>query len=122
MLMATYVLLPWILLFGNYEWSTIRTATVTIFALKFWTSIWAVVAILDNKLYIALGAQMSFFGPFADSFMIVITDLIILSLYMGLPIYFLSMLAWSGERGAGQATSSAGSLGSRSEQAGSKLT
>jgi len=36
--------------FGNYEWDTIKTSTVTNFAIKFWTVIWAVVHLLDMKL------------------------------------------------------------------------
>lgn len=124
MLMGTYFLLPWILLVGKYEWATIMTATITIFAIKFWTSIWAVVDLLDNKLATAIREASGHTGLGAltgQSIMLgVIVDLIILSLYMALPFYFLSILGWGGERGASAATSASGNIGSGANRAGDK--
>jgi hypothetical protein len=124
MLMSTYFLLPWILLVGRYEWSTIKTATITIFAIKFWTSIWAVVDLLDNKLGAAIRQAAGHTGISqytGQSIMLgIILDLLILSLYLGLPFYFLSILGWGGERGASAATSASGNLSSGANKAGEK--
>ena len=124
LLMATYFLLPWVLLVGNYEWSTIKTATITIFAIKFWTSIWAVVDLLDNKLAQALRAASGHSGIYSftgQSLLLgAIIDILILSLYIGLPYYFLSMLGWSGERGAGAATSASNQASQDARGSGNK--
>ena len=121
MLMAIYFLLPWVLLIGNYEWSTIKTSTITIFGIKFWTSIWAVVDLLDNKLAQSIKAA-SGVGFFTQSNVMleVILDVLILALYMGLPYFFLTMLGWAGERGAAAANSQASAGEGAGRQAGSK--
>jgi hypothetical protein len=124
MLMSIYFLLPWILLVGNYEWGTIKTATVTIFAIKFWTSIWAVISLLDNKLLAALSSNRGGVNGWTDfinaqmGFTRIIIDLIILSLYIGLPMFFLSMLAWGGERSASAASESSKGMSSGAKDAG----
>ena len=127
MLMATYFLLPWVLLVGNYSWSTIKTATITIFAIKFWTTIWAVTDFLDSNLQqVILGARDSNFiremlshqNWMLDS----IIDLLVLSLYMALPFFFLSILGWGGERGASAASSASTAAGNEGKAAGNQGT
>tara|TARA_R100001230_G_C5592173_1_gene108109 strand:- start:51 stop:731 length:681 start_codon:yes stop_codon:yes gene_type:complete len=127
MLMATYFLLPWVLLVGNYSWSTIKTATITIFAIKFWTTIWAVTDFLDSNLQqVILGARDSNFihemlshqNWMLDS----IIDLLVLALYMALPYYFLSILGWGGERGASAASSASTAAGNEAKGAGNQGT
>lgn len=124
MLMATYFLLPWVLLVGNYSWSTIKTATVTIFAIKFWTSIWAVIDLLDNKLGQTLSqasGNKGVWGFFSASnqLMYSIVDITILALYMGLPFYFLTILGWGGERGAAAPTQSTTGVANEAKSGGS---
>lgn len=121
MLMGIYFLLPWVLVIGNYEWSAIKTSTITIFGIKFWTSIWAVVDLLDNKLAQAIKSSSGadFFSQ--SNFMLQsILDVLILALYMGLPYFFLQMLGWAGERGASAVNSQAGTAEGGGRQAGSK--
>lgn len=125
MLMATYFLLPWVLLVGNYGWSTIKTATTTIFAIKFWTSIWAVIDVLDNQLAKVLTtatdkSALGAFFSFENQTMHAIIDMLILALYMGLPFYFLSILGWSGEKGASAATTTSGAANQEGRSAGAK--
>lgn len=123
MLMATYFLLPWVLVVGNYEWSTIKSATITIFAMKFWTSIWAVTDILDNNLQQVISdasgvnvfmEKISHQHVMLDS----IVDMLILALYMGLPFYFMTILGWGGERGASAPTQAGGSIAQEGKSAG----
>lgn len=122
MLMSVYFLLPWILLFGNYEWRTVRTALVTVFAIKFWTSIWAVVSLLDNQLMKVIREASGNTGLLAlTNDMILyktLVDIAILSLYIGLPIFFMSMLSWSGEDKASQTNSTSSDLSGAGKQAG----
>ena len=118
MLMGIYFLLPWALLIGNYEWSTIKTATVTIFAIKFWTVIWAVVHLLDMRLLQAM--QVNSVAGATVGFARVIVDMVILSLYLGLPFFFMSMLSWAGERTASVSNDTSGKMGAGAGDAGSK--
>jgi len=122
MLMSIYFLLPWIFLVGNYEFSVIKTGTVTIFAIKFWTSIWAVISLLDNNLSEAIKSYYGISGITVigetSTFITVIVDLLILSLYIGLPMFFLSMLSWGGEKGAAQANGATGSVSGGAKTAG----
>jgi len=125
LLMATYFLLPWVLLVGNYSWSTIKTATITIFAVKFWTAIWAVTDLLDANLQKViidakdsnwLMERLSHENWMLESIIVIL----ILSLYMALPYYFLSILGWSGERGASAPTGAATSANSEGKAAGNQ--
>lgn len=127
MLMATYFLLPWVLLVGNYSWSTVKTSTTTIFAMKFWTSIWAVIEFLDNSLQkVILEASgkdgLSGFLDHQNWMLDSIVDIMVLALYLGLPFYFLSMLGWGGERGASAPTATATGVSSGAQSAGSQGT
>jgi hypothetical protein len=119
LLMMTYFLLPWVLLVGNYEWSTIRTATTTIFAIKFWTAIWAVTELLDNQLFkTILSASGSSGISYENRMMGSIAALITLALYIGAPAYFLSILGWGGESRANASSTMGNSMGTQGQQAG----
>lgn len=120
MLMGIYFLLPWALLIGNYEWSTIKTATVTIFAIKFWSVIWAVVHILDMQLLTTIDNNGKYgVGSLDFAFIEVVIDMVILSLYLGLPFFFMSMLAWAGEKGASASNNASDGMGKGAGSAGS---
>ena len=122
MLMCTYFLLPWVLLFGNYEWKTIKTALLTVFAMKFWTSIWAVVSLLDNQLMKVIREASGNTGLLSltnDMILLkTLVDIAIVSLYVGLPFYFMSMLSWSGENQISQTNESSSNLSGAGKQAG----
>lgn len=121
MLMSIYFLLPWVLLVGNYEWSAIKTSTITIFGIKFWTTIWAVIDLLDNKLTQAIqSASGASIFTLSNAMLEVIIDLLILSLYMGLPFFFLQMLGWAGERGASAGNQAANDQVGSGKSAGNK--
>ena len=125
MLMTTYFLLPWVLIVGNYSWSTIKTATITIFAVKFWTSIWAVADFLDNKLAQVLSEAsgnsgiMGFFDH-QNQLMASMIDIIMLGIYTAVPYYFLQMLGWAGEHGASAPTSTTSAMTNEGRAAGQK--
>lgn len=126
LLMLTYFLLPIALMVGNYEWSTIRTATVAIFAIKFWTVIWAVVSLLDHHLLIALSSSRTGLDGIKDALnasigpMRVIVDVVILGLYLGAPLYLLSLLSWSGESGASVGSQTSNNMASGTKGVGDK--
>ena len=122
-LFSIYFLLPIALVVGGYEWSTIRTATVTIFAIKFWTSIWAVVALLDEKLTTALtvrdGLHPIDYISLTVGFSGIIANILIAAMYISLPLFFMTMLGWAGERGAAAAGSMSSDAGGAAKGAGS---
>jgi hypothetical protein len=112
-LFAVYFLLPLALVFGKYEWSVVVTASIYIFAIKFWSSIWAVVAILDSELTTALsvrdGVHPIDFISLNVGFAAIISSMVIAALYVTLPAFLMSMMTWAGERhmGAGSAMNTA---------------
>lgn len=122
-LFSIYFLLPFALVFGNYEWSTIRTASVTIFAIKFWSAIWAVLVILDNKLTIALtvrdGLHPIDYISISIGFTAIIANLLIAAMYITLPAFFMVMLSWAGERHASAGSEMANSASGSAKGAGS---
>ena len=109
LLFAIYFLLPFILIIGNYQVKTVITVMVTICTVKLWTMIWAVIDLLDSKLAGAIRDLSGFDGAglFTPNnlFLTTIIDLMILTMYIGIPTYFLSMLAWAGQ---GEASVGAG--------------
>jgi|GEM_PF-6736180 len=59
------------------------------------------------------GVISGMFGP-----MRVIVDMVILSLYLGLPFFFMSMLGWAGERQVSTANDASGKMGSGAKDVG----
>lgn len=117
-LMAIYFLLPWAIVIGGYEWQTIKTATVAIFAIKFWTTIWAVVGLLDNKLYQSVTDGAGFFS--GGAMVMTIIDLLTVALYTILPLFFLKILAWAGQLNMPDIGSSARDMSASLEAGGNK--
>ena len=59
------------------------------------------------------GVISGMFGP-----MRVIVDMVILSLYLGLPFFFMSMMSWAGERQVDSANTTSNSMGSGAKDVG----
>lgn len=100
LLMAVYFMLPLILLIGKFETKTVMQSTVFIIAVKFWTVIWAVLDVLDNKFFGVIKAASGTRGLFSltnELIMIkAIFDLAILTFYIAGPLLFMSLLSWAG--------------------------
>jgi hypothetical protein len=122
-LFSIYFLLPIALVIGGYEISTVKTATVTVFAIKFWTSIWAVVALMDDKLTTALtvrdGLHPIDYISLTVGFAGIITNILIAAMYISLPMLLMTMMAWAGERNASAASEMSKGSGSAASGAGS---
>lgn len=93
--------------------------------------IWAVIHILDMQLLktiqastpqFSLGATLMGAGMLSNVLLRAVVDMIILSLYLGLPFFFMSMLAWAGERNAAAGNQATTQMGSGAKDAGSKGT
>jgi hypothetical protein len=102
-LFGVFFLLPLALVFGGYDWSVIKTASIYIFAINFWSSIWAVVAILDSELTTSMsvrdGVHPIDFISLNIGFAAIISSMAIAALYVALPSFLMLMLSWAGERG-----------------------
>ncbi|MEX0926135.1 MAG: conjugal transfer protein TraG N-terminal domain-containing protein [Dehalococcoidia bacterium] len=100
-LLAFYGLLPFVLVFSSYSWSAVFTATIAIFTVKFWSVLWMLAWWLDQNLWAALFPDPSLlFGPGSEGLERRLLSAIISALYIGLPILFSIVIAWSGMKGA----------------------
>lgn len=100
-LLAIYGLLPFILVFSNFRWSAIFTATATIFAVKFWSVLWMLAWWLDQNLWAAMYPDPGLlFGPGSLGKERLLLNAIVSALYIGLPIMFSMVIGWAGIKGA----------------------
>lgn len=122
-LFGIYFLLPIIIVIGGFQVSTIKTAVIVIFIVKFWTSIWLVVALVDDQLAYMLtvrdGVHPIDFISLMVGFDGIIINLTIFGLYVSLPAASLMMLAWSGESSANSSSGVTGSATGAGTAAGS---
>jgi len=123
-LFSVYFLLPIAIVVGGFQLSTIKTAVVTIFAIKFWSSIWAVVAMLDDKLARALSVRDGLhpidFISLNVGFDAIIINLVVVAMYISLPMMLMTFLTWGGERNANASSSVSGSTSAAGTSAGNK--
>jgi TraG-like protein, N-terminal region len=101
-LFAIYMFLPFILVVGRYQLNVIVLGALAIFTVKFWTVMWAVVRLLDEKLALSMFEGQSFwldlFSTNNNSYKRMALQLVILGLYITLPILWTGMMAWTGLR------------------------
>ncbi|MEJ1416243.1 MAG: conjugal transfer protein TraG N-terminal domain-containing protein [Candidatus Sedimenticola sp. (ex Thyasira tokunagai)] len=127
-LMAIYMLLPFVLLFSGFAWDKMILMAVVIFAVKFWTFLWAVAYWLDNNLIEAV--QPGWLAVFVHNDTTLSDDIIefvVMGMYLGLPIIWTTLIGWAGvEVGhavgnfTGKTTSTAQSAGQRGGQMANK--
>ena len=109
-LMTIYFLLPFIMVMSGYSWGMVITATFVVFSLKFLTTIYAVLILLETMLFGAVNqfslnnisnslATSSIGGG--------VIDLSVAAMWIIMPAMWIGMLAWAGIK-AGSAISSGG--------------
>ncbi len=98
MLMGIYMLLPFVVLFSGYSLSAVGTASVAIFALIFMDVLWGVCYWMDNRMLAAVndGSVGSLLGMVWNPQTNMVLDFSIGMLYLGLPLLWLTVLAWAG--------------------------
>ena len=105
-LLAIYMLLPLGLVFSNYSWSVVVTGSIVVFTVKFWSYLWHAAKWLEDNLARAMypdgtsyfGAALANLtdGDFALKTMLI--EMATALLFIGLPVVFSMIVAWSGYR------------------------
>ena len=94
-LMAVYLVLPFLLVFSSYSVETALLVAVGIFALRFLTALWALSAWLDTALTKALG--IAWFDANANNGIAsVIAEMIGYLTFVGFPLVWFFVLGWAG--------------------------
>jgi len=109
-LMTIYFVLPFILVLGGYAWGTVITATVTIFAVRFFTVIFAVLYFLEEKMFAAIISSNNSLSNSLDPASQIgsnVLDIAIAMSWVLMPAAWLGMLAWAGIK-IGSSVSSGG--------------
>ncbi len=101
-LFSIYMLLPFILVLGRFQVNVIVLGAIAIFTVKFWTVMWAIVRLLDEKLSIAMNDDRSIwpelFMTSNNGYKRMALAITILTLYIALPTLWTGMMGWAGVR------------------------
>lgn len=103
-LMAIYTFLGLALILSRYSLNTMILGAIAIFTVKFWSVMWFITDWLDDHLILSMYPNANSLMEFMGSVMSgegvkrLVLNLIILSLYIGLPMIWSGMMAWVGIR------------------------
>jgi hypothetical protein len=125
-LMMTYLLLPFILVFSSYKPGTMVFMSIVIFSIKFWTVLWAIAHWLDDNLLVALrpngGLDLGYFiynNGLTDT---VLSEMVInfttATMYVVMPLFWSGALSWAGFEVGKSISNSTSELRSPSASAG----
>ena len=111
-LMAIYTFLGLVLILSRYSLNTMVLGAIAIFTVKFWSVMWFITDWLDDQLILSMypntSSLMEFLGgiPSGEAVKRLILNVLIMSLYLGLPFIWSVMMAWVGIK-VGQGITSA---------------
>lgn len=98
-LMMIYLLLPFVMLFSSYDIGRMVFMAIVIFAVKFWSVLWAVAHWLDNHLIQALAPKTWMLFDRPDSVLEeMIVQFTIGVMFIVLPLFWSGVLTWAGYR------------------------
>ena len=102
-LMAIYSLLPLIVVFSRYAFSIMITGGLAIFSVKFWTVLWYLAQWIDQNLIASMYPDVNLFFEFLTNSTEQTNKRLLLNfvttcLYIGLPLLWSAMIAWTGAR------------------------
>ena len=118
-LMMFYILLPFPLVLSSYSIGTVINLSIILFAIKFWTVLWAIADWLDNNLLAALQPN-SWYRFYTGS---VVPDVINFTtgmLFIVFPIFWLGVLTWAGFKTGNAINSTIDTTFKPSQNAGSR--
>lgn len=96
-LMAIYLMIPFVLVLSGFSLESVLTASIAIFALKFLTALWAVATWLDTTMIQSL--EIPWWKQFFDESATVnnrIADMLTGLMFVGLPLIWFTVLGWAG--------------------------
>ncbi|PZP98287.1 MAG: conjugal transfer protein TraG [Variovorax paradoxus] len=107
LLMGMYMFLPMIVLLSGYDLKIMLLGGLAIFTVKFWSVMWFIAQWLDARLIQAMypglngnmlmqEIQAVLSGGEAQGYKRMILNLVLMSLFIGLPVLWSAMMAWIG--------------------------
>ncbi len=119
-LMMVYLFLPFILVFSSYRIGTMIFISIVIFSIKFWTVLWAVSHWLDNNLLTSLNPEAWYQILGLPSTAEMVIDFTTATLYIVMPFFWTSTLAWAGYKAGAGISNSLEKASAPSSNAGEK--
>ena len=121
LLLAVYTLLPFVLVFSHYSFSTLFLASVGVFAIKFIGFLWALAFWLDSHLLDSLkSAGIVIPGLAWLDVRVDVIDFVVGATYIVLPVVWMMVLAWAGLRIGTDIAGATRDLGSAAAAAGAR--
>ncbi|HFJ4591176.1 TPA: conjugal transfer protein TraG N-terminal domain-containing protein, partial [Salmonella enterica] len=124
LLMAMYVLIPLVLVFGTYEYKTVVTLTFVTFGMHFLTFWWELARWLDSWLLEIMYGSDSHsrwnVAGFQNSADDLIMNFVMGTMFLVLPAVWMGALSWAGVRIGGVVESAMVSGSKRAQDAGGK--
>jgi len=101
MLLGIYALLPLVVVLSRYSLAMMVTGGLAIFTVKFWSLLWYLAMWVDQNLIQAMYPDVNVFlqlfaNPGEHDIKRLLLNLITTSLYLGLPLLWSAMMAWTG--------------------------
>jgi hypothetical protein len=103
LLMAIYMLMPFVMVMGKYSISSMMTGAIAIFTIKMWSVLWFVADFLDDKLALAIYpdassalAALTSFYKIGDPTKAMLLNLVVMSMYLALPALWSGLMAMVG--------------------------
>ena len=125
-LMGLYMFLPIITVFSGYSLQVFVLGGLSIFTVKFWSVMWFIARWTDDHLIEAMypgsdgNVLLEALTTWDASEKRIVLNVLLMGMYIGLPLLWTGMMAWSGFRLSGGITEMVKSAAKSGEDAGSK--
>ncbi|MEW8660684.1 MAG: conjugal transfer protein TraG N-terminal domain-containing protein [Candidatus Thiodiazotropha endolucinida] len=101
LLLGIYALLPMIVVLSRYSISMMVIGAMAIFTVKFWSVLWYLALWVDQNLILSMYPDVNVFlqmfaNPGEHDIKRMLLNMITTSLYLGLPLLWSGMMAWTG--------------------------
>ena len=101
LLLGIYALLPMVVVLSRYSISMMVIGAMAIFTVKFWSVLWYLAMWVDQNLIQSMYPDVNLFlqtfaNPGEHDTKRMLLNMITTSLYLGLPLLWSGMMAWTG--------------------------
>ena len=101
LLLGMYALLPMVVVLSRYSISMMVIGAMAIFTVKFWSVLWYLAMWVDQNLIQSMYPDVNVFlqifaNPGEHDTKRMLLNMITTSLYLGLPVLWSGMMAWTG--------------------------
>ncbi|MCX8516909.1 MAG: conjugal transfer protein TraG N-terminal domain-containing protein [Rhodoferax sp.] len=128
-LMGLYMFMPLMVLFSGYDLKSMLIGTIALFTVKFFAVIWAIALWVDAGLINAMYPGMQGNIILRDlthasdqSYKRMLLNILLMFMMLGLPLLWISMMAWIGHRVHGGLSDMLGKIDNTAQSAGKSTT